>query len=136
MTAQLALFGDDSLPAVEGTHVQVAVVFTAQGGPNKGERVYQPQTRHHSRDVWSINTQPFPGAHFAVYPVALPQRCILAGCKPGGTVLDPFNGSGTTGLAAQRTGRRYIGIDINRDYLDLTLRTRLRDVALDFGEGA
>ncbi|WRQ08993.1 site-specific DNA-methyltransferase (cytosine-N(4)-specific) [Mycobacterium phage ridax] len=87
-------------------------------------------------DVWSINTQPFPGAHFAVYPVALPQRCILAGCKPGGTVLDPFNGSGTTGLAAQRTGRRYIGIDINSDYLDLSLRTRLADSALNFEEPA
>lgn len=87
-------------------------------------------------DVWEIATQPFPGAHFAVFPIALPQRCILAGCKPGGTVLDPFNGSGTTGLAAQRTGRKYIGIDINREYLDLTLSTRLRDAALDFGEGA
>ena len=85
-------------------------------------------------DVWSIPTAPFPGAHFAVFPVALPQRCILAGCKPGGTVLDPFNGSGTTGLAAQRTGRKYIGIDINPDYLNLTLRTRLQNAALDFGE--
>lgn len=85
-------------------------------------------------DVWPIPTSPFPGAHFAVFPVALPQRCILAGCKPGGTVLDPFNGSGTTGLAAQKTGRKYIGIDINREYLDLTLRTRLQNAALDFGE--
>lgn len=85
-------------------------------------------------DVWSIPTAPFPGAHFAVFPVQLPQRCILAGCKPGGTVLDPFNGSGTTGLAAQRTGRKYIGIDINPDYLNLTLRTRLQNAALDFGE--
>lgn len=83
-------------------------------------------------DVWSINTQPFSAAHFAVYPVALPSRCIQAGCKPGGTVLDPFNGSGTTGMAAQRTGRKYIGIDINREYLDLTLKTRLRDMALNF----
>ena len=71
-----------------------------------------------------------------MFPVALPQRCILAGCKPGGTVLDPFNGSGTTGLAAQRTGRKYIGIDINADYLDLTLNTRLREATLDFEEGA
>jgi len=89
-----------------------------------------------ARSVWSISAQPFPGAHFAVYPIQLPQRCILAGCKPGGTVLDPFNGSGTTGLAAQRTGRKYIGIDINADYLDLTLNTRLREATLDFGSGA
>ena len=87
-------------------------------------------------DVWSINTQPFSGAHFAVYPVQLPQRCILAGCKPEGTVLDPFNGSGTTGLAAQRLGRKYVGIDVNAEYLDLSLRTRLHDAALDFNEVA
>lgn len=87
-------------------------------------------------DVWTLPTQPFPGAHFAVFPVALPQRCILAGCKPGGTVLDPFSGSGTTGLAAQRTGRRYIGIDINPAYHDLALKERLQQAALDFGEGA
>lgn len=87
-------------------------------------------------DVWTITTKPFPGAHFAVFPPELPERCILAGCKPGGTVLDPFNGSGTTGLAAQRTGRKYIGVDINRDYLDLTLSSRLQQSALDFGEAA
>ncbi|ETZ66976.1 DNA methylase family protein [Mycobacterium sp. MAC_080597_8934] len=60
----------------------------------------------------------------------------MAGCKPGGTVLDPCNGVGTTGLAAQRAGRRYIGIDIKADYLDLALRTRLRDAALDFHDDA
>ncbi|MGY1994506.1 DNA-methyltransferase [Mycolicibacterium fortuitum] len=83
-------------------------------------------------DVWSIATIPFPHAHFAVMPPTLAQKCVMAGCKPGGTVLDPCNGVGTTGLAAQRGGRRYIGIDIKADYLDLALRTRLRDAALDF----
>jgi DNA modification methylase len=87
-------------------------------------------------DVWTIPTQPFSAAHFAVMPVQLAQRCILAGCKPGGVVLDPFSGSGTTGLAAQRTGRRYIGIDLNAEYLGLSLRTRLHAQALDFKEGA
>lgn len=82
-------------------------------------------------DVWSIATIPFAHAHFAVMPPTLAQKCVAAGCKPGGTVLDPCNGAGTTGLAAQRTGRRYIGIDINADYLDLSLRTRLRDATLD-----
>lgn len=95
-----------------------------------------PERGRNPGDVWTIPTQPFPGAHFAVFPVTLPQRCILAGCKPGGTVLDPFSGSGTTGLAAQRTGRKYVGIDISRDYHDLALSTRLRDATLDFGEGA
>jgi site-specific DNA-methyltransferase (cytosine-N4-specific) len=81
-------------------------------------------------DVWTIPTQPFPGAHFATFPVELPRRCIAAGCKPGGVVLDPFSGSGTTGLAAAELGRRYVGIDINADYLELSLRTRLRQPSL------
>jgi DNA modification methylase len=85
-------------------------------------------------DVWDIATQPFPSAHFAVMPSALAERCIQAGCKPGGVVLDPFSGSGTTGLAAARHGRRYIGIDLNADYLDLSLRTRLQQPSL-FGGG-
>ena len=81
-------------------------------------------------DVWTIATQPFSEAHFATFPPALPERCIQAGCKPGGIVLDPFSGSGTTGLAAARHGRRYVGIDLNRDYLDLSLRTRLSQPSL------
>lgn len=87
-------------------------------------------------DVWEIATQPFSGAHFAVFPTELPQRCILAGCKPGGTVLDPFSGSGTTGMVAQRLGRKYIGIELNREYLDLSLRTRLQNAALVDEAGA
>ena len=85
-------------------------------------------------DVWSINMQPFAEAHFAAMPSPLAERCVLAGCKPGGTVLDPFSGSGTTGMVAQRHGRKYVGIDLNREYLDLSLRTRLQQAALDFGE--
>lgn len=80
--------------------------------------------------VWNVNTQPFSEAHFAVMPVTLAERCIQAGCKPGGTVLDPFSGSGTTGLAAARHGRKYVGIDLSRDYLDLSLRTRLSQRAM------
>jgi hypothetical protein len=94
-----------------------------------------PENGRNPGDVWDIPTQPFPGAHFACYPVSLPERCIKAGCKPGGTVLDPFSGSGTTGLAAARHGLRYIGIDINSEYLDLSLRTRLAAGTLDFTEG-
>lgn len=81
-------------------------------------------------DVWTIPTSPFPGAHFACMPLTLAERCVQAGCKPNGTVLDPFSGSGTTGLAAARNGRRYVGIDLNAEYLDLSLRTRLAQSAL------
>ena len=87
-------------------------------------------------DVWTIPTQPFPGAHFAVFPVEIPRRCIAAGCKPGGTVLDPFSGSGTTGLAAGQLGRKYIGIDLSRKYLELSLQTRLAQTALIDGGAA
>ena len=81
-------------------------------------------------DVWTIPTQPFTEAHFACMPVALAERCVQAGCKPAGIVLDPFSGSGTTGLAATKHGRKYIGIDLNATYLDLSLRTRLAQVAM------
>lgn len=85
-------------------------------------------------DVWTIATQGFPYAHFAVMPQALAARAIQAGCKPGGTVLDPFSGSGTTGLAAAKHGRKYVGIDLSRDSLDLSLRTRFAQSGFDFGE--
>jgi DNA modification methylase len=71
------------------------------------------------RDLWMINTVPYSGAHFAAFPPKLAVTCILAGCPHGGVVLDPFFGSGTTGLAAKENGRRYIGIDINADYCHL-----------------
>lgn len=87
-------------------------------------------------DVWDIPTAPFPEAHFACMPLNLATRCVATACKPGGVVLDPFSGSGTTGLAATRLGRRYVGIDLSRDYLDLSLRTRLAQAALDLSEPA
>ena len=68
------------------------------------------------RDVWLINTVPYRGKHFAAYPPKLAERCILAGCPEGGIVLDPFFGSGTTGLAAVQNGRQYIGIELNGEY--------------------
>jgi DNA modification methylase len=86
-------------------------------------------------DVWSIAMQPFAEAHFAVMPAALAERCVLSGCKPGGVVLDPFCGSGTTGLAAGKHGRRFVGIDLNRQYLDLALQTRLAQSAIVDIEG-
>jgi site-specific DNA-methyltransferase (cytosine-N4-specific) len=70
-------------------------------------------------DVWSIPTRPYHGPHFAAYPIDLPLRCIAAGCKPGGTVLDPFAGSGTTGLAAIQLDRRFTGIDLSPDFARL-----------------
>lgn len=64
------------------------------------------------------------------FPPEIPRRAIRAGCRPGRTVLDMFSGSGTTGLAAAELGHRYVGIDINVDYLELSLRTRLEQPSL------
>lgn len=83
-------------------------------------------------DVWNISHESFSGAHFAVFPQELPRRCIVGGCKPGGVVLDPFSGSGTTGMVALKNGRKYVGIDISKDYLDLSLKTRLGQGVLEW----
>jgi DNA modification methylase len=74
-------------------------------------------TTRNKRTVWTHATLPTPDAHFATYPIELPETCILAGCPVDGTVLDPFSGSATTGLAAIKNGRRYIGIELNADYI-------------------
>ena len=74
--------------------------------------------RNH-RSVWTINTQPYKEAHFAVFPEKIPELCIKAGTKEGDIVLDPFFGSGTTGLVAQRLGRKWIGIELSEDYMKM-----------------
>lgn len=74
------------------------------------------------RDVWFVQTKPFKDAHFAVYPFELIEPCILAGSKEGDTVLDPFSGSGTTGVVALRHGRNYIGLELNPEYAELSKR--------------
>lgn len=71
------------------------------------------------RDVWMIHTKGYAGAHYAAFPEKLAEPCILAGCPPEGTVLDPFMGSGTTGVSAKRLGRRFIGIEISPAYCKL-----------------
>jgi DNA modification methylase len=62
------------------------------------------------------NTKGFSGAHFATFPPAMVEPCILAGCPEGGTVLDPFAGSGTTGVVALKHFRKFVGIELNPDY--------------------
>ena len=76
------------------------------------------QTRN-ARTVWTIASEPCAEAHFAVMPETLARRCILAGAPPGALVLDPFTGSGTTGIAAVKAGRRFVGVELNPAYADL-----------------
>lgn len=103
--------------------------------PSGGYGGRAPELRN-KRTVWSVPTVPFPGSHFAVYPPDLIRPCIRAGSEPGDIVLDPFSGSGTTGAVANFEGRRYVGIDLNRDYLDLSLKTRFQQPTLPWGETA
>lgn len=88
---------------------------------NLGGAVHKigPRPTRNRRSVWEIPTQPYKEAHFATFPERLPELCILATCPPGGTVLDPFFGSGTTGQVAQRLGRNWIGIELNDGYVPL-----------------
>ena len=78
--------------------------------------------KKNKRSVWSITTKPFKGAHFAVMPEDLAEPCILAGSEVGDTVLDPFAGSGTTGVVALRHGRKFIGIELNPEYTKLATK--------------
>lgn len=72
------------------------------------------------RDVWPVSTTGFRGAHFAVFPEKLIEPCVVAGCPESGIVLDPFMGSGTTGVVAKRLGREFIGIDLNSEYVEIS----------------
>lgn len=74
------------------------------------------------RSVWTVTTKPFKGAHFATFPPDLIEPCIRAGCPEGGTVLDPFAGSGTTGLVAEHLKRNSVLIDLNHDYSEMAAR--------------
>ncbi len=85
----------------------------------KSGNEYQFDGTRNKRDVWTIATKPFAGAHFAVMPEALVEPCILAGSRPGDTVLDPFAGSGTVGVVAKRHIRRFIGCELNPEYASM-----------------
>jgi site-specific DNA-methyltransferase (adenine-specific) len=82
------------------------------------------------RTVWSIPLSKFRDAHFAVFPESLARTCIAATCPPGGVVLDPFSGSGTTALAASRLERRFVAVDISPEYCDMAYR-RLAKIGVD-----
>jgi DNA modification methylase len=85
----------------------------------KSGNLYDYRPRRNKRTVWSIATQPFKEAHFAVFPEKLIEPCVLAGCPAGGVVLDPFMGSGTTAKVALENGRKYIGFELNPDYVKI-----------------
>lgn len=84
------------------------------------------------RSVWTIPTESYSEAHFATFPQALVEPCILAGSRPGDIVFDPFLGSGTVAQVAQRLGRHWVGCELNPEYLELQRdRTRQRGLVLE-----
>ena len=92
--------------------------FEVRGGFSEIEDGKTYPTRN-KRSVWTVSTQPYPGAHFATFPPKLIEPCILAGSKQGDTVLDPFAGSGTTLWVSEQNGRDSIGIELNPEYIEL-----------------
>ena len=86
--------------------------------PDREESTWDTEMRNR-RSVWTVATVPYKGAHFATFPPALIEPCILAGSRAGDIVLDPFFGSGTTGMVAQNLGRQWLGCELNKAYKPL-----------------
>ena len=91
---------------------------------------YNITENRNKRSVWTVTTQPFKEAHFAVFPPKLIEPCILAGCPIDGIVLDPFMGSGTTAMVAIQNSRNYIGFELNPEYIKIADEVRTNNVQL------
>ena len=113
-------------PASENTHARYAQARETPKG-REGHNGWDESTNGYvssknARSVWTIPTAGYPDAHFATWPEALVERIVKAGCPEGGTILDPFMGSGTTALVARRLGRKTVGIELNEGYCALARR--------------
>ena len=89
--------------------------YSANGAKHTGG-MKEFDGKRNKRSVWTVNTKPYKGAHFATFPTTLIEPCILAGSRPGDIVLDPFMGSGTTAAVAVQHGRQYLGCELNHEY--------------------
>ena len=96
-----------------------------ENGKLRHGQIYEMRNR---RSVWTITTKPFKEAHFATFPPEIPEICIKAGSRVGDTILDPFMGSGTTGLVAEKLQRNFVGIELNPEYLKMA-KDRIYNVA-------
>ena len=105
-----------------GIRPKTKSTFGNRGGELNGlhsGKIYTEPTGANKRSVWTVNTKPYKEAHFATFPENLIVDCIKAGCPEGGIVLDPFMGAGTTAVVAEKLNRNWIGIELNRDYIDI-----------------
>jgi site-specific DNA-methyltransferase (adenine-specific) len=92
--------------------------------------VYQSNGMKNKRDVWTVCTESEQESHFACFPQKLIVDCVKAGCPEGGTVLDPFMGSGTTAVVARKLNRNYIGFELNPDYIAIANRKLYRELGI------
>lgn len=93
------------------------------------EAKFNPDGRN-MRTVWSINTEPNSEAHFATYPQRLVERMIKAGCPENGVVIDPFFGSGTTGIYARKVNRNFVGIELNPEYVEIANKRLFKELGM------
>jgi len=110
-------------------HLRSGVSRSAVKGFGPSQMKGQPGGRN-KRSVWTVTTKPFKGAHFAVFPPDLIEPCVLAGSAEGDTVLDPFTGSGTTGMVALRHGRDFVGTELNPEYAAMAEQRIAEDAPL------
>lgn len=123
-----SIYGDHHAK-YQGTYARHKIVAMQNNGALNGDQ-YQEGLRRpavnpmhrNRRSVWTVPTSPYSEAHFATFPPDLIKPCILAGCPVGGTVLDPFGGSGTTGMVALELGRSAVLIELNPEYVKLAER--------------
>ena len=120
----------------EGSNREDAIPGQGYGThrPNREESEWDTATRNR-RSVWTVPTRPYKGAHFATFPPALIEPCVLAGSRPGDIILDPFMGSGTTAAVSIQHGRQYIGCEINFEYQPLQ-QSRLDALAMPLFDAA
>lgn len=111
-----------------GAYQNKAIYSRGDGTTPTGQAI-RDITMRNCRSVWSISTVPYKGAHFAVMPQKLVEPCVLASSRPNDIILDPFSGAGTVPLVALQNGRRYIGIELNPEYIKLA-QERLSGVQL------
>jgi DNA modification methylase len=115
------LDGQPSLEPSGGLHTQHSGLRTPNGRDGAGRN---------KRSVWTVATQPYAGAHFATFPPKLIEPCVLAGCPEGGTVLDPFAGTGTTGMVALRHNRSFVGVELSPVYAAMARERIVADAPL------
>ncbi|MCK5491507.1 MAG: site-specific DNA-methyltransferase, partial [Candidatus Omnitrophica bacterium] len=126
-------FEQQLIPCKEASFKRAAGIYTGSYAKHKKTAMgikteygnadrFAPKRGRNKRSVWTINTKPFKGAHFAVYPEQLVETPIKAGCPERGIVLDPFFGAGTTGLVALKQNKNFIGIELNNKYIEIAKR--------------